>query len=40
MDFELIEEDLFFIDNFYFEEEVITNKDIENLENLYLSFSF
>lgn len=40
MDYEFIDEELFFTDNFYFEEEVITNQDIQNLENSYQSFTF
>ena len=40
MDYEFIDEDLNFIDDFYFTEETITSQDIQNLENLYLTFSF
>lgn len=40
MEYEFIEEDEIFIDDFYFTDEVITSQDIQNLENSYLSFTF
>lgn len=40
MDYQFLEEDEIFTDDFYFTDEVITYQDIQNLENLYISFTF
>lgn len=40
MDYQFLEEDEILTDDFYFTDEVITSQDIQNLENLYLSFTF
>lgn len=40
MDYQFLEEDEIFTDDIYFTDEVITSQDIQNLENLYLTFTF
>lgn len=40
MDYQFIEEQIEFIDDFYFQEEVITSSDINDIEISYLTFQF